>query len=226
MAGGVRRSRQRWRRRCPQRGPSTPPPSRCCDGGAHRDVSADWWCSSPGSRARASPRSPVGWWTGCTRRIARSPCWTATWLGECCRPVSASAGRTAARTSAGSGGSAAEVARHGGVAVLAPIAPFAAHAGRGSQDVEANGDLVLVWISTPLEECERRDRKGLYGRRGAVRSPTSPASPPPTSRRRTPIWRSTPPTSASRWLSGRCGTTWSTAAGSASVQRVAPPGAR
>jgi sulfate adenylyltransferase len=59
---------------------------------------------------------------------------------------------------------AAEVARHGGVAVLAPIAPFAATRAEVRQMVEATGDLVLVWVSTPLEECERRDRKGLYAR--------------------------------------------------------------
>ena len=33
-------------------------------------VNAGWWCSSPGCQARASPRSPAGWWTACTRRIA------------------------------------------------------------------------------------------------------------------------------------------------------------
>ena len=59
---------------------------------------------------------------------------------------------------------AAEVARHGGVAVLAPIAPFATTRAEVRRMVEATGDLVLVWVSTPLEECERRDRKGLYAR--------------------------------------------------------------
>ena len=45
--------------------------------------------------------------------------------------------------------------------------------------VEANGDLVLVWISTPLEECERRDRKGLYAkaRRGEIPDFTGISSP-------------------------------------------------
>jgi sulfate adenylyltransferase len=66
---------------------------------------------------------------------------------------------------------AAEVARHGGVAVLAPIAPFAATRAEVRQMVEATGDLVLVWVSTPLEECERRDRKGLYARARAGEIP-------------------------------------------------------
>jgi sulfate adenylyltransferase len=58
----------------------------------------------------------------------------------------------------------AEVARHGGVAVLAPIAPFASTRAEVRRMVQATGDLVLVWISTPLAECELRDRKGLYAR--------------------------------------------------------------
>jgi sulfate adenylyltransferase len=66
---------------------------------------------------------------------------------------------------------AAEVARHGGVAVLAPIAPFAATRAEVRQMVEATGDLVLVWVSTPLAECERRDRKGLYARARAGEIP-------------------------------------------------------
>ena len=74
---------------------------------------------------------------------------------------------------------AAEVARHGGVAVLAPIAPFAATRAEVRSMVEANGDLVLVWISTPLEECELRDRKGLYAkaRRGEIPDFTGISSP-------------------------------------------------
>ena len=72
-----------------------------------------------------------------------------------------------------------EVARHGGLAVLAPIAPFAATRAEVRRMVEANGDLVLVWVSTPLEECERRDRKGLYAkaRRGDIPDFTGISSP-------------------------------------------------
>ena len=74
---------------------------------------------------------------------------------------------------------AGEVARHGGVTVLAPIAPFASTRSEVRRMVEANGDLVLVWISTPLEECERRDRKGLYAkaRRGEIPDFTGISSP-------------------------------------------------
>jgi sulfate adenylyltransferase len=74
---------------------------------------------------------------------------------------------------------AAEVARHGGVAVLAPIAPFASTRRQVREMVQATGDLVLVWVSTPLEHCERRDRKGLYAkaRRGEIPDFTGISSP-------------------------------------------------
>jgi sulfate adenylyltransferase len=30
------------------------------------------------------------------------------------------------------------------------------------KDIEANGGFILVYVNTPLEICEERDRKGLY----------------------------------------------------------------
>lgn len=60
---------------------------------------------------------------------------------------------------------AAEVARHGGTAVCAPIAPYARTRAEVREMVEAaGGTLVLVHVSTPLEVCEGRDRKGLYAK--------------------------------------------------------------
>jgi sulfate adenylyltransferase len=59
---------------------------------------------------------------------------------------------------------AAEVARHGGMAVCAPIAPYAATRDEVRRMVGPVGDFVLVHVSTPLAECERRDLKGLYAR--------------------------------------------------------------
>jgi sulfate adenylyltransferase len=59
---------------------------------------------------------------------------------------------------------AAEVGRHGGIAVCAPIAPYAATRAAVRRDVEATGDFVLVHVATPLEVCEQRDRKGLYAK--------------------------------------------------------------
>ncbi len=59
---------------------------------------------------------------------------------------------------------AAEIARHGGIAVCAPIAPYAASRAAVRQMVQPLGDFVLVHVSTPLAECERRDLKGLYAK--------------------------------------------------------------
>jgi sulfate adenylyltransferase len=59
---------------------------------------------------------------------------------------------------------AAEITRHGGVAICAPIAPYARTRAEVRRMVEAAGDFVLIHVSTPLEECERRDRKGLYAK--------------------------------------------------------------
>ena len=59
---------------------------------------------------------------------------------------------------------AAEVARHGGVAICAPIAPYAESRAAVRAMVQEVGDFVLVHVSTPLAEVERRDVKGLYAR--------------------------------------------------------------
>src|SRR2546430_17699244 len=50
------------------------------------------------------------------------------------------------------------------MAVCAPIAPYAATRAEVRAMVSAVGDFVLVHVATPLEECERRDRKGLYAK--------------------------------------------------------------
>jgi sulfate adenylyltransferase len=59
---------------------------------------------------------------------------------------------------------AAEITRHGGMAICAPIAPFAQARDEVREWVEEVGDFVLIHVATPLAECERRDRKGLYAR--------------------------------------------------------------
>ncbi|NRQ34448.1 adenylyl-sulfate kinase [Nonomuraea sp. NN258] len=60
---------------------------------------------------------------------------------------------------------AAETARHGGLAICAPIAPYAATRAEVREMVESVGaDFLLVHVATPLAECERRDRKGLYAK--------------------------------------------------------------
>ena len=75
---------------------------------------------------------------------------------------------------------AAEISRHGGLALCSPIAPFAATRSEMRQmTAEAGGTFVMVHVATPLEECERRDRKGMYAkaRRGEISEFTGISSP-------------------------------------------------
>ena len=74
---------------------------------------------------------------------------------------------------------ATEVARHGGIAICAPIAPYAAAREGVRRMVSEVGDFVLVHVSTPLEVCEARDRKGLYAqaRAGVIGSFTGISDP-------------------------------------------------
>jgi sulfate adenylyltransferase len=68
----------------------------------------------------------------------------------------------------------------GGLAVCSPIAPFDATRKQVRQLVDdAGGAFFLVHVATPLEECERRDRKGLYAkaRRGEIPEFTGISSP-------------------------------------------------
>jgi sulfate adenylyltransferase len=59
---------------------------------------------------------------------------------------------------------AAEVARHGGIAICSPVAPFAEARARARKMVSEVGDFLLIYVATPLEVCEARDRKGLYAK--------------------------------------------------------------
>jgi sulfate adenylyltransferase len=59
---------------------------------------------------------------------------------------------------------AAEVTRHGGVALCAPIAPYDALRKEVRAQIEPHGGFVLVHVATALTVCEARDRKGLYAK--------------------------------------------------------------
>jgi sulfate adenylyltransferase len=74
---------------------------------------------------------------------------------------------------------AAEVARHGGIAICAPIAPFAAARARVREMVSEVGDFLLIHVATPVEVCEARDRKGLYAkaRAGVIKEFTGISDP-------------------------------------------------
>jgi sulfate adenylyltransferase len=59
---------------------------------------------------------------------------------------------------------ATEVVRHGGIAICAPIAPYAEARARVRGMVREVGDFLLVHVATPVQVCEARDRKGLYAK--------------------------------------------------------------
>ena len=59
---------------------------------------------------------------------------------------------------------ASEIVRHGGIALCAPIAPYDAVRKQVRRMIEPLGGFLLVHVSTPLETCEARDRKGLYAK--------------------------------------------------------------
>ncbi len=74
---------------------------------------------------------------------------------------------------------ASEITKHGGIAICAPIAPYAEPRRHNREAISANGGYVLVHVSTPLEVCEERDRKGLYAkaRAGIIKEFTGISDP-------------------------------------------------
>jgi sulfate adenylyltransferase len=59
---------------------------------------------------------------------------------------------------------ASEITKNGGIALCAPIAPYDATRREVRGEIESGGGFVLVHVATPIEVCERRDRKGLYAK--------------------------------------------------------------
>ena len=74
---------------------------------------------------------------------------------------------------------ASEITKNGGIAICAPIAPYTATRRAVREMIEQYGAFVEVHISTSLEECERRDRKGLYklAREGKIKEFTGISDP-------------------------------------------------
>ena len=74
---------------------------------------------------------------------------------------------------------ASEITKNGGIAICAPIAPYATTRRSVREDVEAFGAFVEVHVATTIEECERRDRKGLYklAREGKIKEFTGISDP-------------------------------------------------
>jgi sulfate adenylyltransferase len=59
---------------------------------------------------------------------------------------------------------AAEITAHRGIAICAPIAPYDRARREVRRMIESGGGFIMVYVATPLEVCESRDRKGLYAR--------------------------------------------------------------
>jgi sulfate adenylyltransferase len=59
---------------------------------------------------------------------------------------------------------ASEITKNRGAGVCAPIAPYANTRRRVRELIELHGGFIEVHVSTPLEVCEVRDRKGLYAK--------------------------------------------------------------
>jgi sulfate adenylyltransferase len=74
---------------------------------------------------------------------------------------------------------ASEITKNGGIAICAPIAPYAATRRAVREDVEQYGAFIEVHVATTIEECERRDRKGLYklAREGKIKEFTGISDP-------------------------------------------------
>lgn len=59
---------------------------------------------------------------------------------------------------------ASEITKNRGVAICAPIAPYAGTRRDVREMVEAHGAMIEIHVCTPLAVCEARDRKGLYAK--------------------------------------------------------------
>jgi adenylyl-sulfate kinase len=59
---------------------------------------------------------------------------------------------------------ASRLTRHGAAVVVAAISPYDGTRKRVRALVEEQGPFVEVWVKAPVEECARRDVKGLYAK--------------------------------------------------------------
>lgn len=74
---------------------------------------------------------------------------------------------------------ASEINKNGGVAICAPIAPYASTRDYVRRMNSQFGAFIEVHVSTPLDICEQRDRKGLYAkaRKGEIKQFTGISDP-------------------------------------------------
>ena len=66
---------------------------------------------------------------------------------------------------------ASRLTRHGAAVIVSAISPYAAARQTARALVEEHGTFVEVHVATPVEECARRDVKGLYAKAQAGEIP-------------------------------------------------------
>ena len=74
---------------------------------------------------------------------------------------------------------ASEITKNGGIAICAPIAPYTATRRAVRESIDPLGGFVEIHVSTSVEVCEQRDRKGLYAlaRAGKIKEFTGISDP-------------------------------------------------
>lgn len=59
---------------------------------------------------------------------------------------------------------ASEITKNRGIAICAPIAPYAVTRDEVRRIIDTYGGFFEIHIATPIDECEKRDRKGMYAK--------------------------------------------------------------
>jgi len=74
---------------------------------------------------------------------------------------------------------ASEITKNGGIAICAPIAPYTVTRRAVRESISSVGGFLEVHVSTSVEVCEQRDRKGLYAlaRAGKIKEFTGISDP-------------------------------------------------
>jgi len=74
---------------------------------------------------------------------------------------------------------ASEITKNGGIAICAPIAPYTGTRRAVRESIAPVGGFVEIHVSTSVEVCEQRDRKGLYAlaRAGKIKEFTGISDP-------------------------------------------------
>ena len=74
---------------------------------------------------------------------------------------------------------ASEIVRHGGIVLVANIAPFEEDRAFNRSLISKYGNYIQFFVDTPIEACEERDAKGLYkaARAGTLKNFTGVSDP-------------------------------------------------